>query len=293
VRHLISWGLVIGLLSMGVAEAQTGAPAAAPTFSVKTVGKGRPMILIPGLLSSGEVWTSTVERYKDRYECHVLTLAGFAGQPAIDGPFLDTVRSAVIRYMTDRHLARPVIVGHSLGGFLAFWIAATAPDKVGAVIAVDGVPYLAALMNPTASPETMKAQASQIRDLYATFTPAQLKAQSQMSLASMITRPADIDTALTWAEASTPRTAGLAVYEMMVTDLRDQMPKITAPVLLLAAGDFAKDDAMRDRVKATYEAQVAKVPVHTVTVVPNAKHFIMLDAPTALWSAMDAFLQAR
>jgi len=55
-------------------------------FSVKITGTGRPMILIPGLLSSGDVWSTTVDRYKDRYECHVLTLAGFAGQPAIDAP---------------------------------------------------------------------------------------------------------------------------------------------------------------------------------------------------------------
>jgi N-formylmaleamate deformylase len=290
-RQLLALTLV-GLLSVGLsagaAQAQTAASPAA--FSVKTVGKGRPMILIPGLVSSGDVWSTTVDRYKDRYECHVLTLAGFAGQPAIDGPFLDTVRQAVIRYIADHHLAKPVIVGHSLGGFLAFWIAATAPDAVGAVVAVDGVPFLSALMNPAATPDSVRAQAVQMRDLYATFTPQQLRGQSQMYLASMITSQADVDRALVWAEASTPKTTGEALYEMMVTDLRDRMNQIKAPVLLLAAGDSAKDEATRDKVREAYEAQVAKVPVHTVTVVANARHFIMLDAPSALWSAMDAFL---
>ena len=38
------------------------------------------MILIPGLTCGGDVWKSTVEHFKDRYECHVLTLAGFAGE---------------------------------------------------------------------------------------------------------------------------------------------------------------------------------------------------------------------
>jgi alpha-beta hydrolase superfamily lysophospholipase len=104
--------------------------------------------------------------------------------------------------------------------------------------------------------------------------------------------PADVERALGWAEASTPKAVGEALYEMMVTDLRDQMGKVTAPVLLLAAADFAKDDATRDMVRRSYETQVAKVPTHTVTVVPEARHFIMLDAPGALWSAMDAFLAA-
>jgi N-formylmaleamate deformylase len=299
-RYLLPFSLLC-LLATGPAAAYAQGqgqppPPAAPAeaaFSVKTVGKGRPMILIPGLLSAGDVWSTTVDHYKDRYECHVLTLAGFGGQPAIDAPFLDTVRQGVIRYIADHHLARPVIVGHSLGGFLAFWIASSAPDAVGAVVAVDGVPYLAALMNPSATPDSVRAQATQLRDLYATFTPQQLRGQSQMSLASMIKGPADIERALGWAEASTPKTAGEAMYEMMVTDLRAQMDKVTAPVLLLAAGDFAKDEATRAHVCDTYEAQVAKVRVHTVTVVPEARHFIMLDAPAALWSAMDSFLAAR
>ena len=251
------------------------------------------MILIPGLLSSGDVWSTTVDHYQDRYECHVLTLAGFAGQPAIGAPFLETVRQGVIRYIADKHLARPVMVGHSLGGFLALWVAATAPDAVGPIVAVDGVPYLSALMNPAATPESVRAQAGQIRDLYATFTPQQLRAQSQMALGSMITSPKDVERALVWVDASTPKTAGEAVYEMMVTDIRDRMSSVTAPVLLLAAGDMAKDDATRERLQATYEAQVAKVKVHTVTVVPDARHFIMLDAPAALWSAMDTFVATR
>ena len=48
----------------------------------------------PGLQSAGAVWDTTVAHYKERYECHVLTLAGFAGQPALPAgtPFLKTVR---------------------------------------------------------------------------------------------------------------------------------------------------------------------------------------------------------
>lgn len=270
--------------------AVTAAAAAPVAFRVTKVGKGQPMILIPGLMSSGDVWTATVDRFKDRYECHVLTLAGFAGQPGIAPPLLDTVRLEVIRYIKDQRLTRPIIVGHSLGGFLAFWIAATAPDSVGAVVAVDGVPYLSALMNPSVTPDGVKGQADQMRQLYATFTAEQLRAQSRLSLGKMMKMPADIERALTWVGTSEPRTVGEAMYEMMVTDLRDQVAAIEAPVLLLAAADFAKDDVTRAQVKAAYEAQVAKVPRHTVILVPEARHFIMLDAPQALWSSMDSFL---
>ena len=36
------------------------------------------MILIPRLTCGGDVWKTTVEHYKDKYECHVMTLAGAA-----------------------------------------------------------------------------------------------------------------------------------------------------------------------------------------------------------------------
>ncbi len=260
------------------------------SFQVTRTGHGRPMILIPGLLSSGAVWSTTVEHFKDRYECHVLTLAGFAGQPAIPAPFLQTVRDDVLRYIAEKKLDHPVIVGHSLGGFLAWWIAATAPDKVGPVVAVDGVPYLAVLMNPSATAESSRPMADQMRQMYAKLTPEQLAAQSRLSLATMITDPKNVETAAAWSAASDPATAGTAMAEMMTTDLRSAVAAIRTPVLLIGAADFAKDEAARKQAAAAYEAQVAKVPDHQVVLAEHARHFIMLDDPAFLFTTMDRFL---
>ena len=96
--------------------AQKGRAEKTKAFVMEITGAGRPMILIPGLSSGGNVWAGAVEHFKDRYECHVVTLAGFAGQPAIEGePFLEQVRDGLIQYIRDKKLERPVIVGHSLG----------------------------------------------------------------------------------------------------------------------------------------------------------------------------------
>src|SRR5271155_4967952 len=67
-------------------------------FKAVVTGSGSPLILIPGLASGGNVWDGTVEHFKGRYQCHVLTLAGFAGQPALDGPFLEKVRDGIVQY---------------------------------------------------------------------------------------------------------------------------------------------------------------------------------------------------
>jgi pimeloyl-ACP methyl ester carboxylesterase len=118
---------LLAILLAGCAHRAPTPPPPPPTiaaFAVTTVGHGPPIVFIPGLSSPGSVWDRAVAHLAKRYTCHVLTLAGFAGQPAMPGaPFLPRERDAILAYIRAHHLERPVVVGHSLGGFLAFAIA--------------------------------------------------------------------------------------------------------------------------------------------------------------------------
>ena len=51
-------------------------------FNVSVVGNGQPVLLLPGVSSSGSVWDQTVQSLKQDYQLHVFNLAGFAGVPA-------------------------------------------------------------------------------------------------------------------------------------------------------------------------------------------------------------------
>ena len=221
--------LITLVLACGLGATAARAQTPHPSFDVKVTGQGPAILLIPGLLSAGEVWDSTVERYKDRYTLHVLTLAGFGGPAPVAAPFLSRVRDEVIAYSREQQLQKPVIIGHSLGGFLGFWIAATAPDLVGGLIAVDGVPFLPALGNAAATAESAKAQAGQIKAIYTSFSNAQLVAQTKMALPMMITESANVERAAAWAARSDAATAGLAIAELSTTDLRSEVAAITAP----------------------------------------------------------------
>jgi pimeloyl-ACP methyl ester carboxylesterase len=287
-------------MALGTA-AQAGAGPVTPpadatrAFTVRVTGTGdRPMILIPGLLSSGEVWEDVVEHYSSRYRLHVLTLAGFAGVPAVDGPLLPRVRDELIAYIRQNQLDRPVLVGHSLGAFLALWVASTAPDLPGPIVAVDGVPFLPALMNPSATAAAAEPMAQQMRTLYRSMTAEQLEMQTRMALGHMITGEAGAARATAWARRSDGPSAGQALYELMTTDLRESAAKISSELLLIAAVKSVA--SMPDRLDATlraYEAQVARVPRHQVVAATQALHFVMLDDPQFLVSAMDEFLARR
>ena len=209
------------------------------------------------------------------------------------GDFLATVRDDLARYVNEVGLHKPIVVGHSLGGAVAFALAEKEPELVGAVVAVDGVPYLAALMNPAATPAGMAAPARQLADSIAHAGPEAFRAQNRAAVTTMVTDPAQVDRIAAWGAASDVRAVGNAMAELMTTDLRADEARIRVPVLLLAAARDAKTPDARSSVASAYEAQVAQIADHQVVLAENARHFIMLDDPEFLYATLDSFLKSR
>jgi pimeloyl-ACP methyl ester carboxylesterase len=268
--------------------------AAPPAFHVDVIAPGanKPkMILIPGLQSDGAVWSSTVTHFKDRYECHVLTLAGFAGQPSLPAgqPFLETVRDQLAAYIRDHRMKSPVIVGHSLGGFLALWLSAENPGLTGPLVIVDSLPFLPGAYLATATAESMKDQATSLRamvgsmqgDAWVTYQ------KGNPSLKSMMSNDADIALATEWGIKSDPKTVATAMFELFQTDLRTEVSRIQSPTLLLAALKGYPEGSIQ-----IYQTQTQPLKNMRLEAFPEARHFIMFDAPARMFETMDSFLKA-
>lgn len=259
------------------------ATQAAP-FSVTVTGHGPPVLFIPGLSSPGSVFRDAVEHLAAHHTCHVFTLAGFAGVPAMSAAtFLSTERDAIVAYVRAHHLVHPVVVGHSIGGFLAYSIALQAPHEIAGVLAVDGLPFMPALIDPATTPARVEPQAAQMRDTLATMDRAAFASQTRSALQAMITRPEDVERVLADSVRSDPPTVGRAVYELMTTDLRPGLGALAMPVWLIQASD-------RPGMRAAYEAQLAGVPDHRVIVAAGARHFVMLDDPALMNQTLDQLL---
>lgn len=261
-------------------------PAAAPCqcFDVQVTGEGPAIILIPGVASSAAVWQHTIESLKDRYQLHVLTLAGFAGVKPIpmqnwgEG-YLQLQQQAILRYIREQQLDKPVIIGHSLGGYLALALAAKAPEQIGAAINVDGLPALGALMaqNRASADGNARPQAS--------FDPMAMAKQmaSNESWQQQIVKD---------MYRSDGMTSGRVMGELMRADLRDVLPQIAVPVLTLGALQHGAPYSTPEQVQKNYEAQLAKAPkqYHRFAFARDAKHFIMADAPDWLQQQIELFL---
>lgn len=283
----------LALLACSLLSTPVSADPDVAPFSVTVTGSGPPMILIPGLASGGNVWDGTVAHFKSHYQCHVLTLAGFAGQPAMDGPFLAKVRDGVIKYIHDKKLNHPIIVGHSLGGMMSFWVAETAPADVGPIIAVDGVPFYPGLMNPSATADSSAPIAEQMRSKYATLPQDQYATANHQFLAQMITSKENVDKVASLGDKSDPKAVGQAFYDLMTSDLRPNLKNIQAPVLLIGSDSYGSDEATKTRVQNAYASEIVDIPNHKLIFADGSRHFIQLDNPTFFYKQVEDFLKAN
>jgi N-formylmaleamate deformylase len=267
----------------------------ARSFDVEVMGQGPAMVFIPGLSSPGEVWRGTVEHYRAGHRCHVLTLKGFAGQPpergALDAPLLERVVDDVLAYLREQRLQAPVVVGHSLGGIIGLALAARAPEQLGALAIVDALPFLPAAQLPGATPELMRPQAVELRAGLAAMSQAEYAAfVLAQPTASMVTSVADVARVQTWGLDSDPATVGRALHDVMVTDLRPQLARITAVTQVMGTYLGGVPAVTREQVLSGFQAQYQQLPGAQIVLSDRARHFVMLDDPAWLWQQLDALL---
>jgi pimeloyl-ACP methyl ester carboxylesterase len=276
-------------------SAQATAGGSPVPFTVEVTGRNRlgAMILIPGLTNDGSVWKATVDEFGEDYEMHVLSLAGFAGQPpvATDSGWLERIRDEIVKYAGAEQIEKPVLVGHSLGGFLSLWIAATTPELPSAVINVDGLPFLAAAGNSSATVESVRPQAVQMRQMM-TAPGGQFAQMQEQQIRMMVRDTAALPAVLEMARESDIATVSTAMYELFTTDLRPELARVTAPVLNLHAWAAYKSyGSTRATVEQMLAAQYAKLPNATTRIHDESYHFIMYDEPEWMVSEIRSFLR--
>ncbi|TGE25286.1 alpha/beta hydrolase [Hymenobacter aquaticus] len=293
--------LLLAAAPLATAQAATAPAAAAapadkaaahPSFTVRVVGKGRPMLLIPGLTCPGAVWDETVAHYQKQYQCHIVSLAGFGGQPAAatTTDFLQGVRDQLLTYVKAQKLTKPVVVGHSLGGFLALWMSTTQPEAVGPLVIVDSLPFMSAIQNPNQTAEGAKPMAEGMRQQMSKGH-MPLAAQRQM-VSSMVTDSARVTQVARWGTASDPATVAQSMYDMMTTDLRPALARVQQPTLVLGAwAAYKQFGSTKESTRAIFTQQYAKLPQVRIEMSEAGKHFLMYDDTQWFFTQADAFLK--
>jgi pimeloyl-ACP methyl ester carboxylesterase len=276
-------------LIVGIAVAIAGSAHAAAPFEVRVTGSGPDVLLIPGLASSGAVWDDTVKQLSPHHRCHVFTLAGFAGVPAQPGALLADVDAALAAYIEQQHLKAPVVVGHSLGGFIALQLAIAHPADVGRLVIVDALPAFGAVRMDSLTPQQLHDFAPQMRAALMAQDPAAFAAGQAQQITTLVTAPGDVARVQTWGRQSDRVAVITAMADMIGTDLRPQLAAIHVPTLVM--GSWIGDkDTTSDAARAVYERQYKNLAGAQVAMSPAGRHFIMLDDPQWFEATLETFI---
>lgn len=302
-RHSLAV-LMAGVVVAGFAPlaSQAEAPAvqtaqAAPAFtsdrlSVEVVGQGPDVILIPGLVSSREVWRETADRLKATHRVHLVQLAGFAGEPWShgDGAFVQPEVDELARYIRQAHLDRPAVIGHSMGGLSGLLLAQQHPELVGRLMMVDSLPFYSAMFGAAATVETSRPFADQMAATLLATDDAAFAQQQKMSARGLSRTPATQDLMVAWSLASDRHAMAAALRDVMTTDARPGLAAMTTPVTALYAAD-AEGGAPASGADALWGREYAPLPGVKLVRVDASRHFIMADQPERFAEQVEAFLK--
>jgi pimeloyl-ACP methyl ester carboxylesterase len=264
-----------------------------PHISVQTVGKGAPVILIPGLSSPRAVWDGVAPTLARSHRVYVVQVNGFGGDDPranLAPGILDGIVGDLHTLIAQSKIAKPAIVGHSMGGLVALMLAKAHPEDVGKLMIVDSLPYIGEIFAPGATVAALEPQAKAMRaGMAAAYGKPANSAANAALAARMALKPASRATVADWAAKADARVSAQAMYEDLTTDLRPDMASIVAPITLVYPWNAAVPT--KPAADALYRKAYAAAPHVTFVDIGDAAHFVMLDQPTAFQAALDAFLR--
>jgi pimeloyl-ACP methyl ester carboxylesterase len=245
------------------------APAvrAMPPWSVHGPADAPTLVLVHGAIVGG-IWGPQIERLRDRYRIVVVDLPGhgrLASKPFTLDAATDTLRAAI----EEAGGGRAVVVGISLGGYVAMILAGRHPELVrGLVVA-----------NASLEPTGLAALGVLAYGWLLRWLPAGLVREVNVGL---FRRAYGRSRAAELAVGHDARAGGRAVLTLPGVRFRDHLRAYPGPVLVL--------NGSRDRVMVAGERRLLEgLEQVTVERIEGAAHLSNLDRPDAFTAAVARF----
>ncbi len=267
----------------------------AACLNTKVSGQGQAILLMPGFISDERVWQPLANSLAKNYQVHQLSIAGFGKNPACEQA--KTIYPQIIaelkQYLDETPLVRPIFIGHSMGGLMAFELALADASSLSAAISIDGLPFIGPVFTRTneTTVADLSYQASSIKQFYQHADAKQLKMMTQQGIAIQTKDESRYQDILDMAASSDPTTAANAIYSVMATDLRAALAKLKTPMLLIgASGGFSQPEHQL-AVKALYQAQLSQSAHVELKMNNQGRHFLMWDQPEWLMATITQFIK--
>jgi pimeloyl-ACP methyl ester carboxylesterase len=256
--------------------------------SVEVTGKGQPIVLIPGFTVPGAIWNPLVKKLEKNYECHIVTFAGFGGKEPIEFPWLPKIKESLKNYILKNNLQNASIIGHSLGGTIATWLAAQKDLKLSKIILIDALPASGALMIPNFNPENLIYESPYNNQQLAMDAVTFEQTATAMAKGMSLKKSAQ-GKIKNWIQEADRKTYVYGYTDFLKLDLRADLKHITIPVTIIAASQPYGEKL----VKQTYKNQYANLKDYNFIIAEDSAHFIMLDQPEWFLKQIQTILSSK
>ena len=252
----------------------------------ETHGQGQPMVLISGIGYTSWQWHRMVPYLADRFRVITFDNRGVGQTDKPEGPYSAHMLAAdTVGLLDALGIEKAIILGHSMGGFIAQAMALEFPHKVEKLILCStnfGGPHQVPV-----TPEAMKVLTDVSSDpvtrfrngLYISTAPGWAEKNPQM-----------IQEWVDWRAANpiepAPYQAQLAIGVGLLQEeaaFENQLQRIKIPTLIL----FGQYDMVVPPENASLLAE--KIPDSKVVILPHAGHFFPIEVPGAASQAVIDF----
>lgn len=240
-------------------------------------GNGRPVILIHGFCETSEIWDGFSSELANSFTVFSIDLPGFGKSVLPSTPFsIDYIARQVIEWIDEKQIKKPVLIGHSLGGYVSLSIACQASEKIGGMV----------LFHSTAFDDTEEKKANRTRvaefvkthgvdPFIDTFVPSLFrdKKDSRMNVVDKIARKTSPGTLINYTLAMRDRPSRvnfLKDFEAPLLALGGQWDTIVTPEITLQHTKLA--------------------PQATAFLLPEAAHIGMIEQRSLALEKLKEFL---
>lgn len=206
---------------------------------------------------------------------------GYGGRPLVEPYDLERIAEALRQEIESLGGGPAVLVGHSMGGFVAQEGYARFPQLIRALVLC----FTSASFGGVGSDFAKQFIAARIGPLDEGRSMADIAARIMPTMRGAKSAPEGIGQAERIMAAVPPQTYRKAVTLLTTFDRRAQLPEIRVPTLLVAGSDDRTAPA------TVMERMAAKIPGAEFVTLAGCGHLGPMDQPAEFNAALEAFLE--
>jgi pimeloyl-ACP methyl ester carboxylesterase len=252
-------------------------------IAFRRAGAGPALVLVHGALCDSRVWHDQLAELSDEFTVVAWDAPGCGGSPDPPETFrLPDFADCLAGFVAALGLERPAVLGHSFGGGLALQLYQRHPSLARAFVLAGAYAGWAGSLPP----EVVEQRVRVAEIAAAAIERGEFVPRSIPGLFSPALPPAQAEQLAMIMSDVRPTATRVMAYAFAEADLREVLPRVAVPALLLYGGSDERSPLSVAR------ALHASMPSSELVVLPGLGHEAYLESPQVFNDEVRRFLRA-